>query len=527
MTPILNSGNPEAHRRTAEWLSQCLSNPEGRHRDCMLNAAGQPIASEEAPRLPKRVLDVGSERDGMMVHLVESEGKFGQYFALSHCWDPPDQLPLRTTTATLASHVAGIPLAALTKTFHDAVSVTRAQGVRFLWIDSLCIVQDDRDDWEREARAMASVYEQALLVIVAADAANPHEGLFFEREQYAPGVELSYYGIDGNPMGSFYVWWDPVGLVTSPLQDSPLKERGWAMQEWLLSRRRVYFCKIGMYWECREHAHDERGRCTSLLTDSVEYWDTIVTSYSAKQFTYPSDRLIALEGMRSRYANRRNSAYHYGTWYEDMMLDLLWQAKGRASRLSNPLKVPSWSWLSALCPVKYDWFDRSMGATNIAVLLGVDPLSGALRMRTLVGPAPDLFQLDHSPEADGEVFHDSRITTCRRLGMSPEEIKAMSETDMFVVADSSHKRVGNLRIDEGVLPPPSSPLFLIALSGLSAERVQKYRYTEFSLRTNRTIALPRIVGSGSGGFLRSAWMTLRSARFRLNREAFSAAFLTS
>ena len=110
------------------------------------------------PALPNRVLDLGQEPT-QTIKLLETNFRRGHYCALSHCWGPPEKHPIQTTSNTLKDHLEGIEFKVLPRTFQDAVTVTRAIGVRYLWIDCLCIVQDDKNDWKKEAAMMGSIYE--------------------------------------------------------------------------------------------------------------------------------------------------------------------------------------------------------------------------------------------------------------------------------------------------------------------------------------------------------------------------------
>ncbi|ORY13348.1 heterokaryon incompatibility, partial [Clohesyomyces aquaticus] len=105
------------------------------------------------------------------VKLVETkEGQTGCYVALSHCWGSPENHPLETTKENYGERLAGVPLENLPKTFRGVVKITNHIGVKYLWIDSLCIIQDDTEDWKQEAAKMGAVYEYARLTIAAADA---------------------------------------------------------------------------------------------------------------------------------------------------------------------------------------------------------------------------------------------------------------------------------------------------------------------------------------------------------------------
>ncbi|KAH9207793.1 heterokaryon incompatibility, partial [Leptodontidium sp. 2 PMI_412] len=151
------------------------------------------------------------------------------YVALSHCWGG-SILP-RATKATIQLLKSTIDWGSLTKTFQDAITLTRKLGFHYIWIDSLCIIQDDENDWRVESLKMADIYENAELVVSATGAKDGSEGLFRERK--------------------------PVQILASDdTQDSstfnPLLTRAWAFQEKLLATRIVHFADHELVWECKE-----------------------------------------------------------------------------------------------------------------------------------------------------------------------------------------------------------------------------------------------------------------------------------
>jgi len=146
--------------RVMAWVNECNT-----HHDC-----------QQEPRpLPLRVLDLSSGR----INLHETSGELGAYITLSHCWGSSKQFT--TTKTTLASRKAGIDYELLPKTYQDAIFITRLLGIRYLWIDSLCICQDDNGDWQRESAKMGLVYSNAYLTIAAASAKDSSVGLFTHR----------------------------------------------------------------------------------------------------------------------------------------------------------------------------------------------------------------------------------------------------------------------------------------------------------------------------------------------------------
>ncbi|PVH86185.1 hypothetical protein DL98DRAFT_357004, partial [Cadophora sp. DSE1049] len=125
----------------------------------------------EDPPFPTRVIDVGTLEDPV-IKLFETEGSHGRWIALSYRWGPkaPSTPRLKTTIATLPEFKNNIPWDLIPRVLQDAISVTRGLGIRYIWIDSFCIVQDWRADWEREAARMAGVYRDSYLTIAASGA---------------------------------------------------------------------------------------------------------------------------------------------------------------------------------------------------------------------------------------------------------------------------------------------------------------------------------------------------------------------
>ena len=113
-----------------QWRLECQSH----HSACV------PALSDAY--LPSRLVDVANPE---VIKLVDTKGKKGRYFCLSHCWGT-EGMPIRTTRETIHSIRSGVAVASLPATFRDAVEVTRKLGCQYLWIDSLCIIQDDSHD---------------------------------------------------------------------------------------------------------------------------------------------------------------------------------------------------------------------------------------------------------------------------------------------------------------------------------------------------------------------------------------------
>jgi hypothetical protein len=136
--------------------------------DCSMKHVGCP--SGETDKLPTRVIDVGiSSPECPKPYLFCSHGREGRYAALSHCWGTPSASNpgFKTETHNYENMRAAIVFETLPALFQDAVLTTWKLGIQYLWIDSICIIQDSKDDWEAESAKMGSVYRNAYVTIVA------------------------------------------------------------------------------------------------------------------------------------------------------------------------------------------------------------------------------------------------------------------------------------------------------------------------------------------------------------------------
>lgn len=158
-----DSSSNECVQLAASWIKECAES----HQDY--------LRLEHTP-LPTRVIQVGSDLEEPYLYVSTQEN--ADYIALSHCWG--GMVPTTTTLATLEQHQREIRFSELPRTFRDAITVTRKLNIQYLWIDSLCIIQDSPDDWEREAAKMGTVYRNSLVCIAADGALNSHEGCFIE-----------------------------------------------------------------------------------------------------------------------------------------------------------------------------------------------------------------------------------------------------------------------------------------------------------------------------------------------------------
>jgi len=166
-------------------------------------------------------------------------GRKDKYVALSHCWGSGRVgRVVRTTKKTFPDFTKAVDVARLNRTYQDAIMVTRRLGFRYLWIDSLCIIQDDKDDWEREAAQMAQVYSQAHLTIAASAASDGSQGLL-RSEPGLPRLKLSVDSENNALNRGCSI--GPNILRFRRLVVAPLNTRAWTLQERVLSPRIIHF----------------------------------------------------------------------------------------------------------------------------------------------------------------------------------------------------------------------------------------------------------------------------------------------
>ncbi|KAF2246609.1 HET-domain-containing protein [Trematosphaeria pertusa] len=241
--------------------------------------------------LPRRVVDVLLDDPAKGVRLHESEFdddeqryEYGEYLALSHCWGTGRGIP-KTTKKTLQAHKKLIPWASLPRTFQEAVVLTRSRGFRYLWVDSLCVVQDDPADKLEESLSLDEIFGNAFLTMAATSAADSSKGLFQPRPQpfkiQATDSKGSLSKIYVREQPSHYSfkapfnegahmndWELPFNTSEEANLHTPLLKRAWAYTERLLSPRVLHFTKSEMILECREGYQCECGRIDNSTYDS-------------------------------------------------------------------------------------------------------------------------------------------------------------------------------------------------------------------------------------------------------------------
>jgi hypothetical protein len=195
--------------------------------------------------MPARLIDVKPMGPSGDVRLVHSEGRDREWLTLSHCWGKT--YTLKTTHATLSSHLQCISWSSLPATFQDAITITRKLDFQYLWIDSLCIIQDELDDWQAHLAKMGQIYKQSALCIVAEMTLNSNAGIFSgpNKVRQQSQIALPWICPSQNMQGELYTRY-PMRCDTYEW-GGPLSRRAWTLQESTMGSRIVRYGKEQIY----------------------------------------------------------------------------------------------------------------------------------------------------------------------------------------------------------------------------------------------------------------------------------------
>jgi len=359
--PLQIPVDPEATGKfilAERWLKECTES----HLQCKRRSGS---------RLPTRVLDIGSEGGLIEPRIITTQGRRDEYVALSHRWTDVSSR-FGTTRENLKERMEGIPLASFPPTFRDAIKITKKLGYRYIWIDNISIVQNDKQDWERECQRMCDVFENAVFTISALGESDGIGGIL-ENRKAKQSIILQLK--DGTQIGVRPI---PQSFETA-IKLSEMDTRGWILQERVLSPAILHIGRSQMYWECCSHtalesvpqmkAHSE-GRLKHLVVntqwqsrnrdapDAYLEWYKMLGIFTGKRLTVEFDRLPAIMGLARRFQNLFNATFLAGLWLEDLHRGLLWMNLN--DRIISPLghsNLPSWSWIRVIGRVEFEGKD--------------------------------------------------------------------------------------------------------------------------------------------------------------------------
>ena len=384
-----STGDPSTLRIASDWLTTCRR----QHHSC--------ASLTHDSWYPKRLLDLTHDKPRLL--LTELASPSGPYAALSHCWGPNPTF-LTLSASNLSQFQRELPVAKMPKSFLDAIKIAKSLGLKYLWIDSLCILQSgegSEEDWILHVADMSLVYANCTVNISIDRARNPDEGAFTHRDPLRiQRCDIWRQGI-GSPKSPYTV--TPLSTCGhAALKRLPLASRAWVVQERLLSPRVLHFGSEQIFWECsevplasesvplglpeqalttdsRRPAHPRPFSMVQFQSQSqssdnnpyaevtdltkVSFWHNIVREYSSCQLTKPyKDKLNAITAVARRVASRRGDEYLAGLFQTSIHFDLLWvrweqldemPGKSTTKHSTGAYRAPTWSWACMDGPVHF------------------------------------------------------------------------------------------------------------------------------------------------------------------------------
>jgi len=387
----VNLASDESFQQAREWIHDCLH----KHPNCPEPAT---------PELPTRVVEILD--DGKL--RVHDTGGEASYAALSYCRGGIQAF--ETTLSSLKDRKEGFSMNFLPQTLQDGVKVATELGLRYIWIDSLCIVQDSPADKGKEITQMAQIYSNAYVTICAASAEKASDG-FLKILGSTPEepnasldddlIKMPYRAPDGE-QGTILI------REEAPYHSTwePTSRRAWTLQERILSPRNlIYGSKL--IWQCNTTQHSDGGvedwsfdilgaghrkfssgafKSTNpppnpeidffTLRQVFQVWYDAVQEYTRRDLSYPSDKLPAMAGMAKAFHSLTGAAYLAGLWKSNLTHDLMWHTHPTV-RYAKPAtwRAPSWSWASTDNKVSFDKITPDCASLATIISCSVTPIS--------------------------------------------------------------------------------------------------------------------------------------------------------
>ncbi len=292
-----------------------------------------------------------------------------RYATLSHSWGSHDVIKL--LSEELDSYMEALPVERLPTTFNHVIEITRKLGLDYLWIDSLCIIQNSEADWQKESAMMSSVYGGSAVTIAASSARDSTHGCFLKPPHFSGGLRARITD-GGRKRVQDFRSQEVYNLSTF---DTHLGTRAWALQEKMLPPRTIHFGDRGVFWECRTKIASEYlpdGFPNMLVSPLVQrkaklelLWNQIVQLYSAANLTFGKDKLPALSGVAKLGHNETGDQYLAGLWRARVEEQLCWRRWRSEPDIKRPSwRAPSWSWASV--DGRVTWYTLQEGVLETA-----------------------------------------------------------------------------------------------------------------------------------------------------------------
>lgn len=381
------SDSPGTFSKLQSWIDTCDTS----HSQCKVRL--------DSTSLPTRLIDISSEKGQDKVYQVlgtELVAKRRQsalnndssrsdeetkYAFLSHKWGdhivPPSAIKIHEDAEM------GIEVAELEKTFQDAIDVLRHVGIRYFWVDKLCIdwitpqSEDDADDDSTKETAKLAHYVANAALVINAGVYHDGDGLFQERSPARNLLELSYsFGNGENTQTGLLCFREPVRSAAEVLSDF-LSSRAWIFQEITLPKRVIIYGPDQVYWKCHTYVQSEGSLWMHRPavdfppfavyegTDAqlFDRWYKMVELFSSKEINFFDHKIMAVQGMAERTKDYLSKpSYRGALWEEDWQRGLLWYSRTHAKAWRPPnAQMPTWSWASLNGPVSYSLLHGLVG----------------------------------------------------------------------------------------------------------------------------------------------------------------------
>lgn len=429
--PIANQPS-EGLKDISAWLGDCMTS----HSRCRSIATS--LYGDAKGVKPGRLLHIEKPKDQPMRLNLQSTDKLENlppFVALSYCWG--GNQTFRCDESTVTEFMIEIPSGNLPATIRDAVTVCEQLGVQYLWVDSLCILQDNEIDKAIEIAKMPYIYGGAVFTIIASRAASVWDGFLNTRvptPDIIPAFQLPWR-CDENQLGS-------VTMVDLDMRPAPIDDRGWTFQERLLSNRLLEFGSRQTRCTCRERglstgyrdgwrkesemdiAHTGERAWAKIEDDVHNGWQWILLRYTERKLTHGTDRPLAISGIAERCKQLVDDEYLAGLWKKALQAGLLWAVLARDRKPRPPsYQGPSWSWLAVGSPIfnlqlnRAEWGPEQSNAEILSVRPELASAhapfgatregSGHLRVRGRLARAT--YSREDPPGVDSSSDHDITI----------------------------------------------------------------------------------------------------------------------
>jgi hypothetical protein len=485
------------------------------------------------PLLPRRVIDVGGKNGTTLKLYAPKQNERANYATLSYCWGTKPQFT--TTLDLMADLLRDMSKCNLSQTHLDAIRVTRGLGIRYLWIDALCIIQDSPADMMMDMPNMGNIYKNSTITIAASEARSAHSG-FLGTLKYPPAAPLPFL----LPDGSKETVWLSYRKAKGPAKGY-LDTRGWTLQESLLSPRQITFGYSEVLWQCQTEymqpicqgaqsyirTHENMSRLPSTIYGITtpldkqtrtpwDIWKVFVHDYSARKFTVVEDRWNGMAGIISELSKLwTDDECVAGFWKSFMLESLAWrhttQDGCREPAWMPPrqklMNAPSWSWLSLPSKVWIQGFileDLEIVDCTVTPLVETAP-HGALKEAVLVlrGKAITSAELKCLLSDGLKHFHpsfDSEASELEAWNSFPSKASIQGELPDRVVFLRAGRGRGHRRETVGII-----------LEQLEDDTGRFRRIGVWSLSSTKNVDLKRSVEEE----LRSAWQDAMTREWKI------------